>query len=160
MHDMCQYLACRVAQTGSFGRAVGGYIGSTLVVEDDFYPPFPARRPRCGDGLPVVLQPEARANERLQVYLGGDGKRELEAARLLSLVVLDAVCVASGETDLFVPEGGHVQSALRAGHADERDLSAWRGQAECVLHSTWRADAFEDLAGSAHDDRLTELGLV
>src|SRR5829696_5301092 len=40
---------------GPFGRAVEGYMGSNLVVEDDFYVSFPARRPRRGDSLPVVL---------------------------------------------------------------------------------------------------------
>ena len=41
------------------------YIGSTLVVEDDFYLSFPARRPRRGDGFSVGLQPEVRAYECL-----------------------------------------------------------------------------------------------
>src|SRR5215211_8418827 len=68
-----------------------GFSGSSLVVEDDFYPSFPARRPGCGDGFPVVLQPEARAYERLQPYLWSDAEREFETARLLSFEVLDAV---------------------------------------------------------------------
>src|SRR5919112_4930915 len=130
------------------------------MVEDDFYLPFSTRRPGCGDGLPVVLQPEVRAYECLQPYLRGEAECELEAARLFSIVLLDAIGVASGETDFFVPEGGQIQSALRTWHADERNLSARSRQAERVLRGAWRADALEDLAGSAHDDRLAELWLV
>src|SRR5919112_3244407 len=130
------------------------------MVEDDFYLPFSTRRPGCGDGLPVVIQPEVRAYECLQPYLRGDAECELEAARLFSIVLLDAIGVASGESDFFVPEGGQVECALRAGHADERDLATRARQAERILHGAWRADTLEDLAGSAHHDRLAELGFV
>src|SRR5918994_4920309 len=75
-------------------------------------------------------------------------------------MVLDAIGVASGETDFFVPEGGEVERALRAGHADERDVAAGLCEAERVLYGAWRAYALENLAGSAHDDRLAEFGLV
>src|SRR5215217_7878171 len=50
---------------GVFRAHCWGYIGSTLVVEDDFYLSFPARRPRRGDGFSVGLQPEVRAYECL-----------------------------------------------------------------------------------------------
>src|SRR5829696_4108951 len=134
--------------------------GSSPVIEDHFYLPFPARRPRSGDGLPVVLQLVVRAYECLQPYLRRDAECELEAARLVPIVLLDAIGVASDETNLFVPEGGQVECALRAGHADECDPAARARQAERVFYGTWRADTFEDPAGSAHDDRLAELGLV
>src|SRR5215212_2321596 len=62
--------------------------------------------------------------------------------------------------DLFVPEGGKIQRALRARHADERYVAAWACEAEGVLHGSGRADTVEDLGGTAHDDRLAELGLV
>src|SRR5918994_506879 len=85
---------------------------------------------------------------------------ELEAARLLALVVLEAVGVASGKADLFVPEGGKVECALCPGHADERDLAAGSRQTQRVLHGAWCADALEDPARSTHNDGLAKLGLV
>src|SRR3712207_2010631 len=88
-------------------------------IEDYFYVPAAAGGARGGDGLPVVPEAEARADQPFQLYLRRYAERQLEALHALAPVLLDRVSVGAGEAYLLVPEGGEIQAAPRGGHPDE-----------------------------------------
>src|SRR5215217_4569307 len=129
------------------------------MIEDHLDVSFASGRAGGCDGLLVGFQREAGAHECLQAHFGGDAECECEAARFVSFVLFDAVGVAAGELDLFVPEGGEVQCAFCAWHPDERDVAARARKTERVLYRAWCADALEDFASSAGTTGLPSSGL-
>src|ERR687896_1417844 len=130
------------------------------MIEDDFDVPVPPGGARCGDGLMVLAQAEARADEAIGLYLWRHPEGELEALDTLSLVLFDPVGVGPSEVYLFEPEGTQVKAAPRGGHPDERGLTAGAGEAHRVLHRPRRPHALEHPIRPAHDDRLAELRFV
>src|SRR4028118_1307985 len=89
-------------------------------VEDDLYVAVCARRTRGGDGFSVLSQPKTRPDEIVELYLGRDPHRQLEALHLLAPVLVDSVGICTSEPNLFVPERGEIQAAPRPRHPDQR----------------------------------------
>src|ERR687894_2777045 len=130
------------------------------MIEDDFDVPVPPGGARCGDGLMVLAQAEARADEAIGLYLWRHPEGELEALDTLSLVLFDPVGVGPGEVYLFEPEGGQVKAAPRGRHPDEGHLPGGSREAYRVLHRPRGPYALEHFIRPAHDDRFAELWFV
>src|SRR5215218_9182510 len=130
------------------------------MIEDDFHVPVAAGRARRGDGLPILPELEAWADQGLEPYLRRYAERQLEALYALAPVFLDPVGVGAGKVHLLVPVGREIQATPRGRHPDEGDLPAGPREAHRVLHRPRGSHALEDLVRPAHDDRLAELRLV
>src|ERR687897_3456786 len=130
------------------------------MVKDHLHMALSASGAGGGDGLPILCEAEARADQRREVHGWGEAERELETFDLLSPVLLYPVGVGACEGHLLVPQRREVEAAARGGHPHEDDLAVGPGEPHGVLHRSRGSDALEGLVRAAHDDGLAYLRSV